>query len=114
MKGTVTFLGIMPGHISTCISHPLEEKLLALHMLEDGSKVRVVCAKLKIKASTLSRWKRDKEKYFARESQGMNPKIKRLRRGKMHNVEVATIKWFRQADSRDWIDGPMLACVAER
>ena len=105
----------MPGQIH--VSHPLEDKLVAIRMLEAGAKANVVCARFKISSSTLSTWKKGKQMYVMRELQGMNPTIKRFRTGKMHNVEVATVKWLRQARSsreNPDIDGKMIAAFATR
>ena len=102
--------------IRSHVDHPLKNKLAALRMLKEGVKGTVICNKYRISSSTLSTWKSKKDMYFARESQGMNPKIRRVKQGKMYVVEVATIAWFREMRSRPecpTIDGPMLECVAE-
>ena len=105
----------MPGHIH--VSHPC---ISSRQIRAAGAaQYKFSLAKYNISSSTICSWNREQAEYFAREfakeSHGLNPRMRRGREGKMWIVEEATIKWFRISRARPEcpvIDDTMLRCVA--
>lgn len=92
----------------------IDSKYEAIMAVEKGEKSKSQIARdFGVPANTLSTWLKNKENIIEAYQQ-FNPKRKNTRTGSFHEVEAATLKWFKAArDQNIPISGPMLVTKAE-
>lgn len=92
----------------------IDSKYEAIMAVEKGEKSKSQIARdFSVPANTLWMWLKNKESIIEAHQQ-FNPKRKNTRTGSFHDVEAATLKWFKAArDQNIPISGPILVTKAE-
>ena len=68
-------------------------KLKCLRLIEKGEKQTDICQKYNVRKSTLSTWKKQKEKYYGQEQKGISSKVLRVRKCGSEQIQSALIQW---------------------
>ena len=75
--------------------HPLKEKLAVLNKLSNGSKPADLCREYGISHSTISTWKKERERIQSLADKGIDEKRMRDREPKHPQVVDCLVRWLR-------------------